>query len=189
MDKSIRHASHHILQIYSNAGLHFVRRLVSESMLHQLGELLQEKLPSEEAELKEVWFRISPCLNHFANVLRSMSRPQRQKWASLLVEVLRAMLPAPSGVHKTILAAVLLLWQAETVAKISRGKSAAGGLGEIAEAPRTVRVQQTRGVLVAKKEAMLTMKHERRKPCSSFCFNAEYVSKHAFEASLDFEQL
>ena len=113
MDKSIRHASHHILQSYSNGGLHFVRRLVSESMLHQLGELLQEKLPSEEAELKEVWFRISPCLNHFANVLHSMSTSQRQKWASLLVEVLRAMLPAPSGVHKTILAAVLLLWQAE----------------------------------------------------------------------------
>ena len=31
---------------------------------------------------------------------------------------------------------------------------------------------------------MLTMKHERCKPCSSFCFNVEYVSKHAFEASL-----
>ena len=116
MDKSIWNASHHVLLNYGDCGLWFVQRLISESMLHQLGELIdlvKEKLAAEEAELKEIWFRMALCISHLAIVLRSLAKPDRQKWVSLLVEVLRAMLPAPVAVHKTVLKALLLLWQAD----------------------------------------------------------------------------
>ena len=93
-----------------------MQRLISENMLRQLGELIdlvKEELPAEEAELKEVWFRMALCINHLAMVLRSLAKPDRQKWVSLLIEVLRAMLPAPVAVHKTVLKALLLLWRAD----------------------------------------------------------------------------
>ena len=112
-EESLWLAAHHVLLNYGLGSSPAVQNQISESMLDLLGEMLKD-LPREATRpSRALWRRIQRCKSHLKIVLRSLSKPQRQNWVSLLVEALHGTQAAPTSVHKSLLGELLLLWRAD----------------------------------------------------------------------------
>ncbi|CAE7224160.1 UGT80A2 [Symbiodinium natans] len=84
-DSTVCRAAHRALQWYScgGASLPVVQQLIAEDMLGLMEDLLSE--PSSDSSLE----KLVPCTCHLKNVVLSLSKLQRQQWASLLFRCLR----------------------------------------------------------------------------------------------------
>ena len=86
VDQPVGKAARHIVHNYGRGGLPFVQEMIAEAMLGLMGDLLSESTEiSPETEIQ-----VMRCTRHLQYVVRVLSKPQRQKWVSLLVRVLRS---------------------------------------------------------------------------------------------------
>ncbi|CAE6912073.1 unnamed protein product [Symbiodinium sp. CCMP2592] len=84
-DKPVSNAAHYLVANYGLGCLPFVRQLIAETMLGRMEDLLPE---SAEISI-EALIQAMLCTRHLTNVVRELTKSQRQKWVSLLVRALR----------------------------------------------------------------------------------------------------
>ena len=82
-DSTVRKAAHQTLTWYGTRSLPVVQQLIANDMLGRMEELLSGS--SNDSSLPKV----VPCTGHLSNVVKSLSKLQRQQWASLLFRFLR----------------------------------------------------------------------------------------------------
>ena len=98
-------AAHHIISSYGSGGLPFVQQLIANAMLDLMADHLTESTEvSQDAATKVI-----QCTEHLQEVVRSLAKPQRQKWASLLIRVLHAL----QFGQEAVVDGLKLLWQAD----------------------------------------------------------------------------
>ncbi|CAE7208642.1 unnamed protein product [Symbiodinium sp. CCMP2592] len=86
---------------------HFVQQLIAEAMLG-----LMENLLAEPVELSDdISSRAVQCSSHLPWVVRALTKPQRQKWVSLLVRLLQGQ--RSYHYQKTVMEHLELLWRAD----------------------------------------------------------------------------
>ena len=108
-DESVRIAANHLVSNYGLGGLRFVHRLIAEAMLGRMEDLLLESTEISE----EVWSQAMECTYHLAYVLRTLTKPQRQKWVSQLVKALRSPESLQGRLQKDLFSSLQLLWRAD----------------------------------------------------------------------------
>ncbi|CAE7900581.1 unnamed protein product, partial [Symbiodinium sp. KB8] len=107
-DASVRTFAHYIVSNYGAGGLRFVKQMIADAMLTLMGNLLSESTGISQATLTQVM----QCTGHLDNVVRTLAKPQRQKWVSLLVEALES-LRGHESETLTLIADLKLLWRAD----------------------------------------------------------------------------
>ena len=108
-DVSVRKHAHHLLGNYGFGGLPFVKQMIAESMLEQMEDLLPES-----AEIsKEALEQVMRCAQHLTDVLRALTKPQRQKWVSLLVRALQSEESFQAQFQETLFSDLKLLWRVD----------------------------------------------------------------------------
>ncbi|OLQ13879.1 hypothetical protein AK812_SmicGene2055 [Symbiodinium microadriaticum] len=107
-DASVRTYAHYIVSNYGAGGLRFVKQMIADAMLTLMGNLLSESTGISQATLTQVM----QCTGHLDNVVRTLAKPQRQKWVSLLVEALES-LRGHESETLTLIADLKLLWRAD----------------------------------------------------------------------------
>ncbi|CAE7618918.1 PAO3 [Symbiodinium necroappetens] len=80
-DTSVAAAAHDIVHNHASDALPFVQQAIAESMLALMEDLVTSNM---RANLKQ----IGPCARTLEKILRSLSKPQCQKWVSLTVKLL-----------------------------------------------------------------------------------------------------
>ncbi|CAE7907110.1 PAO3, partial [Symbiodinium sp. KB8] len=80
-DTSVAAAAHDIVHNHASDALPFVQQAIAESMLALMEDLVTSNM---RANLKQ----IGPCAHTLEKILRSLSKPQCQKWVSLTVKLL-----------------------------------------------------------------------------------------------------
>ncbi|CAE7203811.1 unnamed protein product [Symbiodinium sp. CCMP2592] len=105
-DETVRRAARDIVWFYGVGSLPFVQQLIAEAMLGQMGDLL---LPESSDISRETSTEAMQCSQYLKCVLRALSKPQRQKWVSLLVRVLQSQNPCQNRVMEHL----KLLWRAD----------------------------------------------------------------------------
>ncbi|CAE7220344.1 PDE9A, partial [Symbiodinium microadriaticum] len=80
-DTSVAAAAHDIVHNHASDALPFVQQAIAESMLGLMEDLVTSNM---RANLKQ----IGPCARTLEKILRSLSKPQCQKWVSLTVKLL-----------------------------------------------------------------------------------------------------
>jgi len=96
-DSSIAAAAHCIAHNHASDALPFVAQMIAEGMLARMEELVRSNI---RASLKQVY----SCTWVLEKILRSLSKPQCQKWVSLTVKLLM-------GPHVTDKDKERLVWQ------------------------------------------------------------------------------
>ena len=109
-DACLRKSAHFIVLNYGKGGLPFVKQMIADAMLTLMGDMLPESTGISQTTLKQVMH----CARHLDNVLRTLAKPQRQKWVSLLVKALES-LQGRESYRKmlTLIADLKLLWRAD----------------------------------------------------------------------------
>ncbi|CAE7837816.1 unnamed protein product [Symbiodinium sp. CCMP2592] len=79
VDASVRRSAHHVIWAHAAGSHHFVQQIIADVTLGLMDNLLPEP-----AELVE-------CSEPLEFVIRALTKPQRQKWVSLLVRVLEVL--------------------------------------------------------------------------------------------------
>ncbi|CAE7527086.1 unnamed protein product, partial [Symbiodinium microadriaticum] len=109
-DASVRTSAHYIVSNYGFGGLVLVKQMIADAMLTLMGNLLSESTGSSQATLKQVM----QCTGHLDDVVRTLAKPQRQKWVSLLVKALESLRGHESHPETlTLIADLKLLWRAD----------------------------------------------------------------------------
>ena len=84
-DVFVRRAAHYVVRNHVWGGLGYVNELVAEAMLSQMRDIWSG---SAQMLARETWVYAQLCLQHLEDLLRSLTKPQRQEWASFLVAAL-----------------------------------------------------------------------------------------------------
>ena len=82
-----------------------MKQLIAETMLDQMEDLLPESAEISEDALEQA----TQCGEHLTNVLRALTKPQRQKWLSLLVRALH-IAEGHAQFQETLISDLKLLW-------------------------------------------------------------------------------
>ncbi|CAE7324846.1 unnamed protein product [Symbiodinium sp. CCMP2592] len=93
-DMLVRRAAHYVVRNHVWGGLGYMNELVAEVMLCQMREiwsLSAQMLPGE------TWAYAQLCLQHLEDLLTSLTKPQRQEWASFLVAALHTVQSASAA--------------------------------------------------------------------------------------------
>ncbi|CAE7517852.1 unnamed protein product [Symbiodinium sp. CCMP2592] len=88
-DMSVRKAAHTVVRNYIWGGLDFVKEPVAEAMLSQMRDMTS----ASRSQMPPTWASLKLCMQHLEDLLRSLTRPQRQEWASCLVTALQSFQP------------------------------------------------------------------------------------------------
>ncbi|CAE7176817.1 unnamed protein product, partial [Symbiodinium necroappetens] len=80
-DASVAAAAHHIVHNHASDALPFVQQTIAEGMLTLMENLVTSSIRDNLQE-------IEPCTRTLEKVMRSLSKPQRQKLVSLMVKLL-----------------------------------------------------------------------------------------------------
>ncbi|CAE7304058.1 unnamed protein product, partial [Symbiodinium necroappetens] len=107
-DASMRTSAHYIVRNYGKGGLRFVQQMIADAMLTLMENLLSESTGMSQATLTQVM----QCTGHLDNVVRTLAKPQRQRWVSLLVKALES-LRGHESETLTLIADLKLLWRAD----------------------------------------------------------------------------
>ncbi|CAE7507827.1 unnamed protein product [Symbiodinium sp. CCMP2592] len=107
-DASLRTSAHHVVANYGKGGLPFVQQMIADAMLTLMGHVLSDSSGISQATLSQVM----QCTSHLDNVVRTLAKPQRQKWVSLLVQALESLRGQKSETLKLI-SDLKLLWRAD----------------------------------------------------------------------------
>ena len=104
-DALVRKSAHYILRHHGSGGLPAVKQLIAEAMLCLMENLLPEsgKISGEASK------QFVLCTQHLGDVLRALEKPQRQRWASLLVRFIHEQ----QKCHKELIHSLKLLWRAD----------------------------------------------------------------------------
>ena len=105
----LRFHAHTRIKCYGFGGPPFVKQLIAETMLDQMEDLLPESAEISEDALEQAM----QCGEHLTNVLRALTKPQRQKWASLLVRALQSEESLQDQFQKTLFSDLKLLWRVD----------------------------------------------------------------------------
>ena len=105
-DMSFCRDAHSIVFNYGQGALPWVQKLIAEAMQ----DLIEDLLASAEISEDTVHL-VCLCCAPLENVLRSLGRPQRQTWVSLLVRLL--FLPEFSSEWLFIVDDLMLLWRSD----------------------------------------------------------------------------
>ncbi|CAE7763841.1 unnamed protein product [Symbiodinium necroappetens] len=108
-DVSVRKHAHHLLGNYGFGGLPFVKQMIAEAMLDQMEDLLPESAEISKEALKQAM----QCAEHLTRVLRALTKPQRQKWVSLLVRALQSEESFQAQFQETLFSDLKLLWRVD----------------------------------------------------------------------------
>ncbi|CAE7248262.1 fadB [Symbiodinium sp. CCMP2592] len=73
-------AAHHLIAEYGAGGLPCAQELIAEAMLSRMRHMISTK-----EQFWVSWPQMLCCMEHLESVLRSLTKPQRQEWVSLLV--------------------------------------------------------------------------------------------------------
>ena len=84
----------------------FARQLIAEGMLGLMEEFLSD--PTDICDLTLT--QVLNCASHFRTVLRSLSKLQRQQWASLLVRTLHL---RPKQLQQKLVEDLQILWRTD----------------------------------------------------------------------------
>ncbi|CAE7797181.1 unnamed protein product [Symbiodinium sp. CCMP2592] len=107
-DESVRRSAHHLILKYAAFGSQpFVQQLTSEAMLGLMADLLPE--PAELSN--ETSFQALRCSRPLEWIIRALTKPQRQKWVSLLVRLLQGQ--NQKSYQSTLIDRLTLLWRAD----------------------------------------------------------------------------
>ena len=98
-------AARHIVSSYGLGGLPFVQQLIADAKLGLMADHLTQ--PTEVSQ--DAATKVIQCTRHLQEVVRSLAKPQRQKWASLLIRVLRTL----QFGQQAVVDGLKLLWQAD----------------------------------------------------------------------------
>ncbi|CAE7570568.1 unnamed protein product [Symbiodinium sp. CCMP2592] len=114
-DQSVREAAHYVVANHAFGGLGFVKERIAKAVLSQMRDILS----TSEEEISVTWVRMFFCMQHLKTLLRSLTKPQRQAWASMLATILHR-LQTPSAPqlswaasHKQVVEDLKLLWLAD----------------------------------------------------------------------------
>ena len=86
-----------------------MKQMIAESMLEQMEDLLPESAEISKEALKQAM----QCGKHLTSVLRALTKPQRQKWVSLLVRALQSEESFQDQFQKTLFSDLKLLWRVD----------------------------------------------------------------------------
>ena len=106
-DASLRLAAHDLVANYGLGGLPFVKQLIAEAMLDRMEDLLPQSTEISEENYEQAMH----CAKHLPTVLRALTKPQRQKWVSLLVRALQV--EAQDQVRMELIPELELLWRVD----------------------------------------------------------------------------
>ena len=112
----MREAAHYVVANHAFGGLDFLKELTAKAVLSQMRDILSKS----EEEISVTWVHMFLCMQHLKPLLRSLTKPQRQSWASMLVTILHR-LQTPSAPqlswaasrHKQVVDDLKLLWLAD----------------------------------------------------------------------------
>ncbi|CAE7528735.1 unnamed protein product [Symbiodinium sp. CCMP2592] len=113
-DVSVREGAHAVVVNHAYGGLSFVKELIAKTMLSQMRDIM-----SAGGEIQRAWPRMWLCMQHLEGLLRVLTKPQRQEWVCLLVELLhrfRTTFEAFvdwSTSRKSVIDELKLLWRAD----------------------------------------------------------------------------
>ena len=111
-NESVRKAAHHLVGEHVFDGLGFVKELVADTMLSHMRDILSAK-----GETQVTWDRMERCMLHLEGLLRSLTKRQRQEWASVLVRLLHSLQSAAAPLRATrqklMVHKLKLLWCAD----------------------------------------------------------------------------
>ena len=109
VDLSVREHAHRLVADYGFGGLPFVQQTIAEAMLGQMEDLLPESADIS----KEALQRAMRCAEHIAIVVRGLTKPQRQKWVSLLVRALQIDEEIEHQFQERLISDLKILWRAD----------------------------------------------------------------------------
>ena len=105
VDAPVRSAAQYVILTHATGSQPFVQQLISEAMLGLMADLLPEAV-----ELSiHTSFQAVQCSDHLPWIIRTLTKPQRQKWVSLLVRHLQGQ----TFYQKTLMEHLELLWRAD----------------------------------------------------------------------------
>ncbi|CAE7723947.1 unnamed protein product [Symbiodinium sp. CCMP2592] len=107
VDVSVRLAAHHLVENYACGGLPFVQQLIAEAMLDRMEDLLPESVEISKEALEQAM----QCATHLTSILRALTKPQRQKWVSLLVRALQNV--EQDQDQETLISDLKILWRVD----------------------------------------------------------------------------
>ena len=100
--------AHNLVGEHGFGGLPFAKQLIAEAMLGQMEDLLPESAEVSKESLEKAM----QCAKHLTVVLRTLTKPQRQKWVSLLVRALQID-EGQAQFRKTLISDLMLLWRVD----------------------------------------------------------------------------
>ncbi|CAE7723915.1 unnamed protein product [Symbiodinium sp. CCMP2592] len=109
VDVSVRLAAHHLVENYACGGLPFVQQLIAEAMLDRMEDLLPESVEISKEALEQAM----QCATHLTSILRALTKPQRQKWVSLLVRALQNVEQDQDQDQETLISDLKILWRVD----------------------------------------------------------------------------
>ncbi|CAE7034355.1 unnamed protein product [Symbiodinium sp. CCMP2592] len=108
-DIPVRISAHHLVSKHGSGGLPFVQRLIAEAMLGHM----EDVLPESQEISEDAWKQAMDCTGHLAYLLRTLTKPQRQKWVSQLVKALRSPESLQGRLQEDVFSGLKLLWRAD----------------------------------------------------------------------------
>ncbi|CAE7805619.1 unnamed protein product [Symbiodinium sp. CCMP2592] len=113
VDESVSCSAHHLILNHAYGCHPSVQQEIAEGMLGLMGELLPELPEESETEVsKAAAIQAEKCSANLEWVLRALTRPQRQRWVSLLVRLLH-LLQGQNPSQTTLVHRLTLLWRAD----------------------------------------------------------------------------
>ena len=118
-DVSVREAAQGVVVNHAYGGLGFVNELIAEAMPSQMRDRM-----STGGETQRTWARVWVCMQHLEDLLRVLTKPQRQEWVCLLVELLHCLQSTSAPLawatnqkratnQKNVIDDLKLLWRAD----------------------------------------------------------------------------
>ena len=111
-EKSVQDAAHSILMNYGRGGLPFVQQQIADGIHSLMADML-----SQSTECRSVMIRLSWCIEHLQMIVSSLTKPQQQQWAPMLVRVLLCHRAASTRRKKFVVSILELLWRRDSNAR------------------------------------------------------------------------